>query len=213
MVHPFLYYAVQGNLLILGREIGQGNLQNQFIPVYPGLHEYVCYPHFGHSEQIDILPDANQIIGVGTCGVNGTHLRIYRVRFIEQLGVAYTDQQFIVGITVYVIGNIGIERKVRIEVMADFFAIHKHHAVSGNGFKMKQEAFPVPAGRHAEVLTQPAHTGVLPIVRIAWVVNGAGRVRISCTFAYVAASSPVVHIDGGRYFYLHRFPFVSLGGG
>lgn len=90
----------------------------------------------------------------------------------------YRDQQFIVGITVYVIGNIGIERKVRIEVMADFFAIHKHHAVSGNGFKMKQEAFPVPAGRHAEVLTQPAHTGVLPIVRIAWVVNGAGRVGV-----------------------------------
>ena len=89
-----------------------GELNQKLPTIHPGLNEYILDTHLRLCPEHHILPDANQIIGVGASGVGRTHIFIVGVGFVEKTSVTQADLYLVLAVAVYVVGDIHIEWQV-----------------------------------------------------------------------------------------------------
>ncbi len=164
---------------------------------------------WGQSQEKHVLPNAAQVIGIGTGRIRRAHVFVFRAALVKEPQAAHAHEQFVVALAFDQVGNVELERQVSAEMLACFSPVDQYLRLTADRFEVQPDPAVAPGFRNAERAAQPTHLNAIPTWRVTRVIDRTRPIGMHRAFADVATGAPGVHIPGRRNLNGCGFPLIG----
>ena len=200
-VEPFVYVGVELHRGGLRRRVAYGDVNLEQALRYERLYVHVAHAHLRNGEQVDVLPDAVDVVSPHRAARKDA--AAYGAAVLEEPLAAHAHEYFVLLSGLYQVGNVEAEGQHQVEVLARLTPVDVHLGAARHGLEVQAHGLPAPVGGHIDRLAHPRHLHAVPLFRVRRVVAVVGTFKVSVC--------KIVDVPGRRYFDARLVPLALSG--